>query len=67
MTVPSVTFPIAQENIEIESSAIKAYIRGIEADLVVAKTIYRTIQSFCKHPGAKNSCCGICGADWGRD
>ena len=50
----SITFPIAQENIRAESDRVSAAIKALDAERQILVTMWRQIQSFCKHEGQRS-------------
>ena len=65
MSIPTVTFPLTQDQVKETHDRVYAHLRGLQADVRMTQELLNTIQQFCSHPNKRNSNCPDCGDDLG--
>ena len=64
MAVPQITFPLEQSEVKPAHDKLVQHIKGLEAELRVAREMLKVLPTFCSHAGKGNYRCDTCGLTW---
>ena len=67
MSVPSVTFPIEQEQVKATFEMLRKHLLGLQADTKVTQELMKVLRTFCSHPHKTKFNCSDCGESWDYD
>lgn len=67
MNIPSVTFPLTQEQIKEKHDAVLLHLKALQTEVTLTQELLKAISKWCNHPNPKYSRCPECGTDWSRD
>lgn len=67
MNIPTVTFPLSQEQIQEKHDAVNSHLRALQTEVALTQELIKAIRTWCKHPNKSRWTCPDCGTRWSDD
>lgn len=63
MSMPTVTFPLTQEQVREKYEELTLHFRSLSAETRQTVSLLKELRNWCDHKASKNGCCPDCGLD----